>query len=389
MDNMVANVKSIKIAFLIRDLGSGGAERQLVLLANALSCKYDITVITFYSVNNFYAEQLSQSVRFITLDKKGRWDFLFFFIRFYKIMKRHKFDLLYAFMSNAEFVAYLYHFFNRQLSIVWGIRSSNMDTSRYGKLYNLLRKIECKISVNADAIISNSFAGKFFAIKDGFVNKQIHVVQNGIDTERFIYSDTSRVVIRKQLGIPFDALVIGVVARHDPMKGLNYFIEAGNFFLKEYPNTFFLIIGSGPIEYSMELKEKALQMGITNKILWLPAKSDIEYYYSAMDIYTSSSVYGEGFSNTIGEAMSCGLPCVVTNIGDSEIIVGEEGIVVEPCDVNAIVAGWKKNVEKLETDKKKLQMQQRKRILDYFSIENLSVETERILLQTIYNKSKA
>lgn len=383
---MVTNVKSIKIAFLIRDLGSGGAERQLVLLANELSRKYDITVITFYSENNFYAEQLSQSIRFITLDKKGRWDFLFFFIRFYKIMTRHKFDLLYAFMSNAEFVAYLYHFFNKKLSIVWGIRSSNMDTSRYGKLYNLLRKIECKISESADAIISNSFAGKFFAIKDGFVNKQIHVVHNGIDTERFIYSDTSRVVIREQLGIPFDTLVIGVVARHDPMKGLNYFIEAGSFFLKEYPHTFFLIIGSGPIEYSMELKEKALQIGIANKILWLPAKNDIECYYSAMDIYTSCSVYGEGFSNTIGEAMSCGLPCVVTNIGDSEMIVGECGIVVEACNTNAIVTGWKKTVEKLEVDKKGLHIHQRKRMSDHFSIENLSNKTEKILLQTIQNK---
>ena len=112
---MVISEKPIKIAFLIRNLGSGGSERQLVLLANELSSRYNIVIITFYSYNNFYAGHLNKNIEFITLDKKGRWDFFSFFVRFYRVMKLHRPTLLYAFMHSAEFIGYLYHFFDSNI----------------------------------------------------------------------------------------------------------------------------------------------------------------------------------------------------------------------------------------------------------------------------------
>jgi len=380
---MVISAKSIKIAFLIRDLGSGGAERQLVLLANELSRRYNIVIITFYSHNNFYAGHLNKNIEFITLDKKRRWDFLSFFVRFYRVMKLHKPNLLYAFMHTAEFLGYLYHFFDKDIRIVWGIRSSNIDITRYGMLYRILRKIECHISHTADKIISNSFAGKDHAIKDGFTKKNIQVVHNGIETDRFKFNSVFRSAIRKQLGMQEDALVIGLVARHDPMKGIGYFIQAAANFFSLYPNTYFFIIGSGPETYTSELKKKGDEYQIADRILWINASANIEQYYSAMDIYTSSSIYGEGFSNAIGEAMSCNLPCVVTNVGDSSIIVGNSGIVVEPYDAQAIVEGWKKLKKKIGGKNFEIESEQRIRICRYFSIEKMVSNTEQILLEAV------
>lgn len=380
---MVISEKSIKIAFLIRNLGSGGAERQLVLIANELSRRHNIVIITFYSYNNFYAGHLNKNIEFITLDKKGRWDFFAFFVRFYRVMKLHKPTLLYTFMHTAEFLGYLYHFFDKDMRIVWGIRSSNMDINNYGMLYRILRKIECSISNTADKIISNSFAGKNHAIKDGFVNKNIHVVHNGIETERFKFSSVFRSEIRKRFGVHENALVIGIVARHDPMKGIGYFIEAANIFLSLYPNIYFFIIGSGPEIYTSELKKKGEEYQIADRIHWINASANIEQYYSAMDIFTSSSIYGEGFSNTIGEAMSCNLPCVVTNVGDSSIIVGDSGIVVEPYNSQAIVEGWKKLQKIISKKNFEIDSEQRIRICNNYSIEKMVSNTEQILLDAI------
>jgi len=379
---MVKNTKSIKIAFLIRDLGSGGAERQLVLLANELSRKYQIVIITFYNSNNFYSK-LNSNVEFISLHKRGRWDFIPFFLRFFKVMKRQKPLLLYAFMHTAEFLTYLYHFFDKQLLVVWSIRSSNMDTSRYGMLYHIMRKIECKISNTPNAIISNSFAGKKIAIKDGFKHENIQVVHNGIETDKFKFNNNARTAIRKKLGVNDHSLIIGLVARHDPMKGINNFIEAAKIYSISNPDTYFLVIGSGPQDYTIELINNAKKAGVNDFFFWLPASEKIEDYYSAMDIYTSTSIYGEGFSNTIGEAMSCSLPCVATNVGDSSIIIGDTGIIIEPFDIQEIVRGWEKIVINLNNNGPLKFTEQRNRICENFSIQQMTLNTEEIILNTI------
>ncbi len=380
---MVTKAKTIKIAFLIRDLGSGGAERQLVLLANELSKKYQIVIITFYNSNNFYAKELNSNIQFISLQKKGRWDLFPFFLRFFKVMKRQKPSLLYAFMHTAEFLTYLYHFFDKQLLVLWSIRSSNMDTSRYGLLYHLMRKIECKISNTPNAIISNSFAGKKIAIKDGFKYDNIQVVHNGIETDRFKFNNIARTVIRKKLGVNEQSIIIGLVARHDPMKGINNFIEAAKIYSHSNPDTYFLVIGSGPQDYTLGLINSAKKARVNDLFLWVPASEKIEQYYSAMDIYTSTSIYGEGFSNTIGEAMSCSLPCVVTNVGDSSVIVGNTGIIIEPYEIEEIVRGWEKIVIDLKNNGNLRFTEQRKRICENFSIEKMTINTEKIILNTI------
>ena len=65
------------------------------------------------------------------------------------------------------------------------------------------------------------------------------------------------------------------------------------------------------------------------------------YVYNAFDIACSASAYGEGFSNAVGEAMACGRPCVVTDVGDSARIVGDAGIVVPPDDPVALADAWR------------------------------------------------
>jgi glycosyltransferase involved in cell wall biosynthesis len=98
--------------------------------------------------------------------------------------------------------------------------------------------------------------------------------------------------------------------------------------------------------------------------------------YNALDIATSSSAYGEGFPNVVGEAMACGLPCVVTDVGDSARIVGETGVVVPPRNPAALAEGLKTALDRLEGDNS---YPARARVTQHFSVQSLILGTERAL----------
>ena len=96
--------------------------------------------------------------------------------------------------------------------------------------------------------------------------------------------------------------------------------------------------------------------------------------YNALDLATSASIT-EGFPNVVGEAMACGTPCVVTDVGDSAWIVGDAGIVVPPRRPEALAAGWNTALAGLED----LAPRARRRIVGHFSVERLVKKTEEAL----------
>ena len=101
--------------------------------------------------------------------------------------------------------------------------------------------------------------------------------------------------------------------------------------------------------------------------------------YNAFDVVCSASVFGEGFSNAVGEAMACGVPCVVTDVGDSALIVGDTGLVVPPGDPEALVEGLCTLIGVIEEKGQELSTKARERIVGRFSRHRLVGTTYRVL----------
>jgi glycosyltransferase involved in cell wall biosynthesis len=101
--------------------------------------------------------------------------------------------------------------------------------------------------------------------------------------------------------------------------------------------------------------------------------------YSALDVAVSSSHFGEGFSNAIGEAMACGVPCVVTDVGDSALVVGETGIVVPPGQVRALASGIEQVLEAITTNRETMARACRHRIVAHFGSQQMVKRVEAIL----------
>ncbi|MDC0115040.1 glycosyltransferase [Methylophilaceae bacterium] len=370
-----------KIVFFIRSLNAGGAEHQLVITATGLAeLGYDVTVLTFYS-DGFYANELANTkVQLLSLDKKGRWDLLAFLFRLFKVLRRHSPDVIYSYMNTANILAVLLRPFIFPVRIVWSVRASNVDLDEYDWLSRWSYWLECRLSRFADVIISNSHAGLEYAVEHDFPRQKITVIPNGIDTERFYPDKSAGHSLRQCWGVAENERLIGVVGRIDPMKGIPIFLEAAAKIKLQYAHVRFVWVGVGESGFEKEMHELATQLNLDDVLIWAGRHTDMLAVYNAFDIASSSS-YGEGFPNVLGEAMACGVPCVVTDVGDSALVVGETGKVVPAKDSNALSSAWDEMLLLDDEEIKPLSVSARKRVVNEFSVKALLNDTEHVISQ--------
>ena len=368
------------ILLLTRCLDIGGAERQLVLLANGLHrCGIRVQVVTFYPGGALREELLHTGILVTDLGKKSRWDVLSFLRRAVALVRRENPTVLYCFLPVANIIGILVKPFAPRMRVLWGIRAGNMDLSRYDRLWRSVAWLEAKLGRWADLIVCNSQAGRQHHLRCGFPANRMVVVPNGIDTARFCFDLHGRRRLRHEWGVAEHEVLIGLAARLDPMKDHHTFLEAAARLAGRWPKARFVCVGSGPADYRAALVKRTIALGLADRMVWAEARQDMSAVYSACDIASSSSAYGEGFSNTIAEAMSCERICVVTDVGDSALIVGETGRVVPANDPLALAEAWALIMNLEETDRRALGQAARARVIAQFGVDKMVEGTGRLL----------
>lgn len=331
----------MKIQFLTRSLGYGGAERQLVELAKGLRERgHDVLITTFYPGGPLEKDLRAAGAPIECIRKRGRWDTVGFLLRLLGQVRREQPDVLHGYLPFPNLLVTLCKPFLPRTRIVWGIRASRMDMSHYDRWTKIVFWAECLLARFADLVIVNSHSGKEHYRRHGVPAGKMTVVPNGIDTERFRPDPAARARLRQHWGVRDGEKLIGLVGRLDPMKDHPVFLNAAALLTKEREDIRFVCVGDGPEEYRSRLHALARDLGLERVMIWENGRDDMPAVYNALDIATSSSKFGEGFSNVIGEAMACGVPCVVTDVGDSARIVGGLGIVVNHSDPEDLKNGW-------------------------------------------------
>jgi len=206
------------------------------------------------------------------------------------------------------------------------------------------------------------------------------VIPNGFDTSLFVPDEGARSSIRKELALERDAPLVGLVARYHPQKDHSTFVRAAGILHTEMPWVRFILCGQGVTDDNGELVGMIEAADIRDTAFLLGRRADIPRIQASLDIASSSASSGEGFPNIIGEAMSCGVPCVVTSVGDSAEIVGDCGTVIEPGDPEALAAGWKKVLGMNRADRSELSGRCRARIMKNFEIGAVTARYEVMYL---------
>jgi glycosyltransferase involved in cell wall biosynthesis len=162
----------------------------------------------------------------------------------------------------------------------------------------------------------------------GFERKAGIVLYNGYDSSRFVPSEKLRVEFRERNKLGDDEFVVGMVGRYDIAKGHTYLIQAFAKIAAIVPNARLVLVGRGVDASNQQICAELSSLGLRSRVLLLGEQEAIERIYPGFDLYCSSSI-NEGFPNAIAEAMSCGVPSVVTDVGASREIAEDPGIVVQ------------------------------------------------------------
>jgi len=220
--------------------------------------------------------------------------------------------------------------------VIWNIRQTVYDLRNERWLTARFIRLGARMSHCPATIIYNSqtSAGQHEAL--GYRAEKRVIIPNGFDCQALRPDEAARKAVRTELGIADDTVVIGLVARYHPMKDHAGFLRAAGAVARACPQTKFVLAGTGVSSKQSELAEAVRQNGLQDHVILLDERSDIPGLNNAFDIACSASAWGEGFSNSIGEAMACGIPCAVTDVGDSAYLVGKTGWVAPPREPQAL-----------------------------------------------------
>jgi len=270
----------------------------------------------------------------------------------------------------------------RRVPVLWNIRMSLYHpTSERGMTAALIRGC-ARLSWYPNKIIYNSTVGARQHEALGYRAAKTVIIPNGFDCLVFRPSDDARRQIRAELKIRDDALLVGLIARYDPMKDHTNFLRAAGLIARRYSNVYFVLAGSGVTADNSTILEIIASEGLQGRVFLLGERSDIPRLTAALDIACSAS-WSEGFPNAVGEAMACGIACVVTDVGDSGYLVSNIGLKVPPKCPGAIAEAVGTLIGAGVEHRCQLGMAARKRIQSEFSLPAVACHYQELYLEMV------
>jgi len=254
------------------------------------------------------------------------------------------------------------------LPVVWGIRQSLGLGTRDKWLTRRVIQAGALASEGVASIVYNSAKARQQHEQRGYASRRGVVLPNGFDTEQLAPDGGVGKAVRRELNIEPGAPVIGHVARMHPAKDHASFVHAAATVREKFPGAVFVMVGEGVGPSSAELASLTSRLGLGGSVRLLGRREDVARLMTAFDVLCLTSSGMEGFPNVIGEAMSCGVPCVGTAVGDVAEVIGDTGEVVPPGEPEAVAAAVARLLSLAPAARHALGMRARQRIVERFSI---------------------
>lgn len=187
----------------------------------------------------------------------------------------------------------------------------------------------------ATDIVAVAEAAKDNLTETGVDPKKITVIINGVDEVRKTTCEEQK-ELKASLGIPDGAFVCGISARLESYKGHIYLLEAAKIVKEKHPDTYYLIIGGGSCEN--ELRQKAEDLGISDRVIFTGFVSDVAPYYNIMDLNINCSIGTETSSLALSEGFCLSVPAVASTYGGNPYMVtdGVNGFLVPERDPSSL-----------------------------------------------------
>jgi glycosyltransferase involved in cell wall biosynthesis len=331
----------IKVVHLITSLDSGGAEMMLVKLLTGIDrARFTGCVVSMTDRGRLVDTIQSLRIPVHTLGFRRGVPSLRGFLEFLSLLRRERPHILQTWLYHADLMGLVGSRLCAVPRLAWNLRSSHVDMTCYSRLSGVVLRAAAHLARWPDVVIVNSHAGKASHTSLGYHPRKWAVIPNGFDVKRYQPDRDARVDVRRELGCRPDAPLIGLVARYDPMKDHETFLRAAALITKRTPEVRFVLVGRDVDGRNQTLVRTIAALGLDKVVSLLGERTDVPRIMASLDLFSLSSAFGEGSPNVVGEAMACGVPCVVTDVGDAARIVGETGTVVPPRSPAALADAW-------------------------------------------------
>lgn len=365
---------------IIYALDVGGMQKGLSNLINMMDPLFVNSICCITKAGIFKEKIKKQGIEIFELNKKEGNDFSSL-IKLVSLLRKKKVDIVHARCWGALFDAAIAAKIAKIPVVIYGEHGRRYEDVFHPKKRQIwLRKILLTYFVDKIVAVSTEVK-EWLQNSIGIKQDKIICIHNGIDPkEAEIEINLNK---RKQIGIQNGEIVIGTIGRLDPVKDYSTLIYAASEIINQFPNVGLLFVGDGPMRNDLENLGKNLH--IENKIMFLGERTDTIELLKMMDIFVLPSLI-EGISNTILEAMSCGIPVVATNVGGNpEVVInGETGFLVPPKDSHALAEA----IREILKDRSKgvrLGLAGKERTNQHFSLTNM-VKAYETLYKTMAEK---
>lgn len=376
----------MKILHVITGLATGGAETMLYkLVSNMEHSRFDSVVVSLMDEGVLGEDIVDAGVPLYCLGMGRGVPSLTALWRLRRVMGEVRPDLVQGWMYHGNLAASFAKWPGLgSVPVLWNIRQTVYDLSNEKWLTAAVIRLGARLSQVPAKIVYNARASADQHEAMGYARSKTEVIPNGFDCKRFAPSQDAREQLRAELGVPRDALLIGLVARYHPMKDHVTFLRAAALVGQQRDEVHFVLAGRGIDPDNTELTAFIDAFDLGGRVHLLGERCDIPVLIAALDIAATSSSWGEAFPNVIGEAMACAVPCVVTDVGDSSWIVGDTGKTVPPEDPEALASAWCEVID-IGLEGRRLGQAARRRIEERFSLPSVVARYEELYADVIHH----
>jgi len=374
----------MKVALIITGIYSGGAETMLLKLLERIDrTKFSCHVFSLTEGGEIDTRVTALGVSGEVMGMRRGIPDPFRFLRLIYRLRQIKPDLVHTWLYHADLMGGLAARLAGVRTVIWGVRSADFvcaDTSLSTRaVLSWCARLSRWLP---SCVLYNSQKGIEYHRNLGYGERRSHLIPNGIDLEKFVPDDRARHDVRKELGLPSNASLIGLIARFDPLKNHAGFIQAAGCLHRKMPEVHFLMAGQDVDWSNSVLKDLIEGTKLTHVFHLLGKRDDIPRITASLDVASLTS-WSEAFPNVLAEAMACGVPCVSTDAGDAAMILGGTGRIVQTGDMESLADQWAALLRLAEDERRLLGKRARARVMDQFEIGAVVKRYEDVYLDVV------
>ncbi len=276
-------------------------------------------------------------------------------------------DLYHGWMYHGNLVASLASMVSpKRAPAIWSIHHSLHDIDNEKPMTAKVIRTLARLSRHTFAISYCSRVAADHHERYGFDARRRVVIPNGVDTDEFSPNENARARLHALINVPKARMIVGNFARFHPMKDQVRLVESVALLVARGLDLQALFVGDG--HENKVLVQRASALGIADRVSILGMRNDIKDIVPGLDAFAMTSSWGESFSLAAAEAMACGVPAVVTDIGDCAWVVGDADLVARPNETLSIAAALQRLLTLPSEERREIGQRARARIQEHFSM---------------------